>query len=79
MGRPAVETAASDCETARGGLAQPPPGGLADEARNVQLPDEFAASPTAEGATIPTDNVGTRPTCRDDATGDAPVPVRPAK
>jgi len=36
-GRP-LKIGAFGCETARGGWSQPPPGGLANEARNVQLP-----------------------------------------
>ncbi len=36
-GRP-LKTAAFSCETAGGGSCQPPSGGLADEARNFQLP-----------------------------------------
>jgi len=51
--RPAVETAAFTCETARGGWAQPPPGGLANEARNVQLPGVSHGRPAPVRRTRP--------------------------
>jgi len=39
-----LKTAASTCETARRGWVQPPSGGLANEARNFQLPGVLCGS-----------------------------------